>query len=160
MKKIREWISSIDWKYILYCGLIIVGVFIVCGILNVLFVKPIEDRVNAEWQEKYDEMVSRFEDDISDIKRDHTFEMDEIAREHENHIDEISDKYDAEIDDLNDTIKEMENDWSNSLQEMEAYYEDKMNALSMEYDAVVDEAYNAGYEDGYEAGYADAKSGQ
>ena len=152
IQKFKDRISDIDWKYYGFCALILLGLLVVGLIHYIIFIKPVEDRVNAEWQEKYDEMVGKYEDEICDIKHEHAYEIEEIERNYENLIDDVRDEYNSTIDALYDDLQQMENDWSESLRRAEAKYEDDLNALSMEYDAVVDEAYNAGYEDGYTAG--------
>ena len=70
MRKIKEWISDIDWKYIGFCLLLFAGLCVVATIHYFLFTKPVEDRVNAEWQEKYDEMVGSYEDRIYDMEKE------------------------------------------------------------------------------------------
>ena len=72
----KQWINNLldkigeKWACVLFWVLIVVGLFIVSTIHYFLFTKPVEDRVNAEWQEKYDEMVNQYEDQIWDIKKE------------------------------------------------------------------------------------------
>lgn len=68
MRKLKEWISDIDWKYYGFCALILLGLLVVGIIHYFLFTKPVEDRVNAEWEEKYEGMVFFTEDELDDMK--------------------------------------------------------------------------------------------
>lgn len=68
----KQWIkdkwNNIDWKYIVFCLLIFAGICVVAAIHYFLFTKPVEDRVNAEWEEKYEGMISFTEDELDDLK--------------------------------------------------------------------------------------------
>lgn len=82
MKKwIKELIDRIDWKYILFCLGLFIALFVLSGILYLIFIKPTEDRVNAEWQEKYDEMVDKYEEKIHVLRSEYNDEYDSIRRE-------------------------------------------------------------------------------
>ena len=96
----KQWINNLidkigeKWACVLLWVLIIVGLFIVSTIHYFLFTKPVEDRVNAEWQEKYDEMVGSYEYQTDSLKEDYEEQIWKLENEIEELNEEKENKYD------------------------------------------------------------------
>ena len=72
----REWLKNAAGGLCLLLTLSVIAT-----IIYFVFAKPIEDRVNAEWQEKYDEMVSSYEEYIEQIFSDYDEATDMLMRD-------------------------------------------------------------------------------
>jgi Skp family chaperone for outer membrane proteins len=85
----KQWINNLidkigeKWATVLFWGVVIVGLIITSTIHYLLFTKPVEDRVSAEWQEKYDEMVERYEDQIDEMEGD----MEDLEWEYDKKVE-------------------------------------------------------------------------
>lgn len=141
---IKDKLAGIDWefklKYIGFCALLLAGLIVVSVIHYYIFTKPVEDRVSAEWQEKYDEMVTIYENQMDDMRRDFEDENDKtwkVAYD-DGYKEGYDDGYYAGYDDGND----------------EGYSNGHADGRAEGYD----EGYEVGIEKGYEDGFYDGSA--
>lgn len=98
IRKIKDWISDIDWKYYGICALIILGLIAVGIIHYYVFIKPAEDAVDAEWREKYEEMMEKHEYEIEELKEDYQEQIWKLESDIDDLNKEVDYAYDSGYD--------------------------------------------------------------